>query len=224
MKPLYYYQFKVSTDSLISYYNNNLKGDSKIGYDPISKEMSNKIDSFIEMEAEEQTKFSFFLFWDKINTKVSKYYSYDESKVIQLKTKLACAIIIQKARKIEKMQKLVWDQAKYKVHDFVNGIGYRANYSSVPENTWNDFRSLIDETHSEIERIRIKKIDDHFRNNAFYLFSNEISNAYPLFNLDYTPITKKIEDKSINCGIIVVGFILFVVLFGLMAKCATGNL
>jgi hypothetical protein len=50
------------------------------------------------------------------------------------------------------------------------------------------------------ERYKKMSISEDFRNGVFKLATGNVSNYWPIFGLDYTPVSQKIEDKAIGCG------------------------
>ena len=188
----YYYEIKMPTQELFDYFNNNLKHSYFLNGVTYAKGVNEKLDAFINL-------------------------SHDEICNYSLRTKSSCAKIIQCSLKIEKYQKEILDRCKTRT-----GSGYHIDYYFASPDVFKDLRSYIDKTHTIIENLKKRDIDNNFKENALKVFEHKVKDYYGVFNLDYTPIKQKVEEKTMDCGLSVLSFILFVFLFWLLVKCACG--
>lgn len=82
-------------------------------------------------------------------------------------------------------------------------------------------RSAIDSSHMKFNRFKAMSIDDEFREGIFRKVTNEVSNYWSIFGLDYTPVGQKIEDKAIGCGVQIFLYAIGLLIFWLIAYAAT---
>lgn len=135
-------------------------------------------------------------------------------------------MLIRHAQRIKKIQKKIWEQAyKREVYDYITSQYYLKDviYSNVPRETFEIFRTYIDNAHIETERIRKWIIEEDFREKALFLLENKISLYYHSMGLDYTPLKDKIEEKTIEWGCSLAAIAGLLILFGFIAKCAAAS-
>ncbi len=210
----YYYEIKMPTQELFDYFNNNLKHSYFLNGVTYAKGVNEKLDAFINLSHDEICNYSFF----DINAKIEDHIEqYNKTAAKYLRTKSSCAKIIQCSLKIEKYQKEILDRCKTRT-----GSGYHIDYYFASPDVFKDLRSYIDKTHTIIENLKKRDIDNNFKENALKVFEHKVKDYYGVFNLDYTPIKQKVEEKTMDCGLSVLSFILFVFLFWLLVKCACG--
>ena len=95
------------------------------------------------------------------------------------------------------------------------------SYRQVPIEYYQKMRSAIDSSHMNFERFKTMSIDEEFREGIFRKVTNEVSNYWTIFGLDYTPISQKIEDKAISYGVQIFLYAIGFLIFWLIAYVAT---
>lgn len=215
-----YYDFSVPVKELFAFYDKYLRGYEEEEDFSYKLKICQAIDSFVDMPRNEMINKSILVIINGISESIlRKLYvqPYVESYV-KIRTKLACAMLIQHALKIEHIKDIIWEEAPKRESYGPNGKYYEISnihYEAVPKEYFETMRTYIDEAHSDIERIREWLVDDNFRQNALTLFSNKISWYYQPFGLQYT--YKKKGDKSSGCLGVLLFFISFIVLFYVVA-------
>lgn len=204
-----YFRYKMPTQDVLDYYNLKLIGEDGLhGFLPAIK-ISNEIDAFIALGPKEICKHNL---QNDITNKVKGRVSFNinDDRYIRLRTKFVCAYVYQILCQIEKCQEDIEEHRS--TYFAVNTDIY------VPVEYYQEMRSVIDRSHTEFEMYKAMSIDDDFRKGVFEKVTNEVSNYYRIFGLDYTPISEKIEDKAIGCIIRIFFLIIGIFIFWLIAN------
>ena len=196
------------TDKVLAYYNSKLKGESQLqGYLPAIS-VSDKLDEYITSSIEEQYKAPLFRNADAID----KLKLWSTEGYIRIKTKYACARIIQILREIE------WLQNKIQESPYVYlsmSPKERANYNTNEVHT--EMVKCLDRAHSLYESIKKWQLEDNFVKTVFPLVDNTLSSFYMRFKLDYTPTSQKIKEEAEGCTSEI---IITIILLGIVALLA----
>ena len=220
-----YYRYTLPTQAVLDYYIQELNGkDGLHGFLPAIK-ISDEIDAFVALGPNEICKHTLYSQNYDIVNKIKGHVSFQtkDDGYIRLRTKYVCASVYQILCEIEKCQDDIERQrpnlANWR-HN-LSSIETETSYKQVPVEYYQKMRSAIDSSHMDFERFRAMSIDEEFRDGIFKKVTNEVSNYWTIFGLDYTPISQKIEDKAIGCGAQIFLYAIGFLIFWLIAYAAT---
>lgn len=220
-----YFRYTLPTQAVLDYYNQKLIGkDGLHGFLPAIK-ISDEIDAFVALGPKEICKHTLYNQDYDIVKKIRGHVSFQlkDDGYIRLRTKFVCASVYQILCIIEKCQNDIEEHRP----NFANWrrdlsrIEREMSYKQVPVEYYQKMRSAIDSSHMDFERFRAMSIDEEFRDGIFKKVTNEVSNYWTIFGLDYTPISQKIEDKAIGCGAQIFLYAIGFLIFWLIAYAAT---
>ena len=219
-----YFEYKMPIDKMISYYENYLKGHDKLNGHFSSTKLSEQMDLFVSSSQEEQYSKNVKEFKKNIS---ELYLSEGLDSHIEIRkrllTKYACILCIHDMRIVEWHQK----QIEANIPDIINKLrdsvtSYSSRYTRVPKEYFDKMKLSIDSIHTDIENIKRMNIEDHFVQNAFPLFWNEISQYYWIMGLDYTPVSAKIEENTMGCVGHIITIAIPLLLIVVLAKACAG--
>lgn len=213
------------TKEVLDYYNEHLKGEDGLhSFIPATK-ISNEIDAFVNLDPIEICKHSLFNQEADIVNKVKGHISFgiNDESYIRLRTKFVCASVYQQLCIITKYQNEI-EAHRPKRNPLMNNYSLMAeemSYNQVPDEYYRNLCIAVDSSHMAFERYKKMSISEDFRNGVFKLATGNVSNYWPIFGLDYTPVSQKIEDKAIGCGAQIFLAAIGIFIFWLIAYFAT---
>lgn len=214
-----YYKITMPCEKLINFYMVNLYGKQSDSIYYSASQLSKKLDEFVSSPKDiQQTT----ILIDIPNDLKGIIFPNNSTSVYNedyklLRTKYSCALIIKKAREIEKLQESIEVQAD--LHSPM--IGGFSKYIHVPLELFDKMKYEINQAHNLIESLEKKTLLQSFKDDPLECFSNEVSYYYPIFDLDYTPLKEKVGNSVTGCSANIILYGVFFVIFFLLAKCAT---
>ena len=211
-----YSRIDIPVDRMISYYNEHYKGSS--GIHIYFNKVNNELDSYLSDTSKKP------VFWklseEMIDIRKKSNIERDSPEYVRLRSKFHCAEMISWAYEIKKYQQKIFDLAP-KQEDFIRK-SYRVNYDYVPKEKFEGFITYIKGIQKRYANIKENQpLDEDFVRNFMPLISEPIYRYCSIFCIDITPLKTKIEDTAIDIVVRIFLFVAFVVIFGMIAKCAT---
>ena len=219
----HYREKEMPIEKLVSFFMTHLKGTEKLHEDVCAINISEEMDKFVSSSFEEQIVTNVEDFKFKISS-ITIYGNslYGEDIKKRLLTKYACIKCIKDIRIIQ------WHQSLIRV--FVPNLDALEHYphklrafalSQVPREVFDKMGKSIDEIHGDIEFIEKMLLEEDFTHDIFPLFKWGVHEYYWIFGLDYTTTIQRVKDDAFGCFGEIIGFVIVILIFVLMAKACT---
>ena len=206
-----YFKMNLPIEKVIKFYNENLKGTSLL-FDDTACHISQKIDDYFEMSAEKQRSSSTLFEFDK--KKVNEDCSDYEDSFKRINTKIACAMILEQLRWIEKYQDDIEERIHANIPDHLFNLMYdhiRRPYDGLSLSAFDDFKSCSRRALSIYYMINRWKIEDNFRIMILPEYLSVASMYCSIFRVN--------DESKGNCLSVII-LILLLVTFGALAACS----
>ena len=212
-----YVELKPDTEGFIEYYKNNLSNFHTGLGGKIASSCCKELDKFISLSPEEQRKDTLSVKYDI--DRFLRETNNDNEGIRYLLTKYACVVCIQQCRIIEDIQ----IQINQQISSYDWNFHYNQRYLKVPQTYFLKMRDIIDTTQWNVRRINGTKITDDFRNTIFRKFKLYIDMHCNMFSIDTKTTGDKVIEGAENIFFYIIAFIIFIVVFGLVATCLTSR-
>lgn len=204
----YYHYFLLPLDNVLSVYASSFSGSQHLsGFKPAIS-LGSKIDEYVSSLTKTDSQ---ILIEPQVHKLITEY-GYMEECCIQLRDKLDCAFIIRHLYRTKKIQLLIENQTS-------NSFSY-ARYYGVPESLLLDLKNEISSFKRVLDNISTHNNSPYFREQVYKPVLNAIRKYYLVFDIKLydTPLSEQAKEVAFEGGMRIGCFILFCLIFWLIAK------
>lgn len=204
-----YFEISLPLDKILLSYDEYLRGNDNLGGLKSVCNLSNRIDDYIISLKESDKGISF----EPEVKKLLVEFSYMKDMCIKIQNKLDAAIIIRHLYKVRRLQQKInkavpYDPLRTTIMD---------KYYRVPDSYFQEFKSEVSHFKGIMEYLSARNKSEIFVAYFYNPTNDALQKYYSVFDLYTQPLNEKIKDIAFD-GVMKIGcFIIFCLLFWLLA-------